>query len=300
MTSGAYRHLGCGNGFSLLELLIAMAVSGLVTGAIFVVHSHQQKAYASHDLVASMQQNLRTALFHMERDLRMAGYNPTEKALDAGFSAISGNASGDSVSFSMDDNNDANNRVPDGDTEDPNEKVRYALGDDDGDGDLDLERNGWLVAENIEALGLAYAYDNDGDGQLDWVDKNGNGLLDPGEIIWAVDSDRDNQLDADLDANGDGSIDEEDDAHDGHADGRIAGRALPAGAVVPMDRIRAVRIWLLARTGRPVPGYHDASGTPGRRAYILGPRVIRPSATSAAGHMRRLAVTTVSCRNLGN
>jgi len=299
MTRAFHPHLACTKGFSLLELLIAMAVSGLVTGAIFLFHSHQQKAYAAHELVASMQQNLRIALFHLERDLRMAGYNPTEKAVDAGFLSVSGNAAGDAVSFSMDDNNDANGRVPDGDTEDANEKIRYALADDDGDGDLDLERNSWLLSENIEALGLAFAYDGDRDGQPDWIDRNGDGVPDPGEIIWAVDSDGDGRLDADLDADGDGAIDEKDDAHDGSADGIISGRALPGGVQVPMDRICAVRIWILARTARPVPGHADFSGGPGRPAYVAGRRVVRPSAGPAAGYMRRLAVTTVVCRNLG-
>lgn len=297
MTGGVCVRLGPSGGFSLLELLMAMAVSGLVTAAIVVVYTHQQKAYASHDLLASMQQNLRTALFHLERDLRMAGYNPTEKAADAGFVSISGNALGDAVSFSMDDNNNGNTRTPDGDTDDSNERIRYALGDDDGDGDPDLERNGWLVAENMEALGLAYACDADGDGRLDWVDKNQNGQPDPEETIWAVDSDADGLVDSDLDANGDGVIDEHDDAHDGRADGKISGRPLPDGVEVSMDRIRAVRIWLLARTSRPVQGPHGAGGTAGGPAYVVGSRVIRPSAGSGSGYARRLAVTTVICRN---
>ena len=48
----------------------------------------------------------------------------------------------------------------DGDTDDANENVTYALYDDGGDGDQDLGRNtgggSVLVAKNVEALTLAY------------------------------------------------------------------------------------------------------------------------------------------------
>jgi type II secretory pathway pseudopilin PulG len=290
-------------GFSLPDLLVAVAVAAIVTSAIFMAHRCQSRSYAAQERVAAMRQNMRTAVYHLEKDLRMAGYDPTGRAAGAGVLSVAGNRFGDSVAFSMDVNDDSGRARPDGDTDDANEEVRYSLNDDDGDGDLDLEKNGWLVAENVEALAFAYAYDDDGDGEAEWTDKNGNGRLDAGEIIWSVDSDGDNELDADLDANGDGTIDEEDDRADGEQDGHIAGVPLPGGARVGVKRIRAVRFWILVRAERATEGYLDTAGTSGGRPpYVAGRWVIRPSRLPGAAdnrYMRRMATGTVACRNLG-
>ncbi|MBW1819763.1 MAG: prepilin-type N-terminal cleavage/methylation domain-containing protein [Deltaproteobacteria bacterium] len=288
------------SGFTLLELLVAMVIGGFVVGAVFLTHHTQRKTYAAQEQIAAMQQNLRVALFHLERDLRMAGYNPTGRAMGAGFQSISSN----SISIAMDIVGNSRHSRPDGHTDDPNERICYALDDNDKDGDLDLEKNDWLAVENVEALSFAYAFDNDGDGRLDWRDKDGNGRFDPGEIMWAIDADGNDMLDRDLDTNGDGTIDAEDDAADGREDGLIQGSQLPGGVEVGLDRIRAVRIWLLVRTGRPVEGYTDTSALSGSGAgYVVGNRVIRPStepgARFNAHHMRRLATSMVICRNLG-
>jgi len=58
---------------------------------------------------------------------------------------------------------------------------------------------------------------------------------------------------------------------------------------VAMSRIRAVRIWILARTRVPRPGYTDNS------TYKVGRRVI----TASDNFRRRLLTTTVKCRNMG-
>ena len=289
----------------LCILHLSALLAGIVTGAVFMAHRCQARSYAAQEQTAAVQQNLRTAVYHLEKDLRMAGYNPTGRAAGTGFLSVAGNRFGDSVTFAMDITDDVGRGLPDGDTDDANERVRYGLNDDDGDGDPDLEKNGWLVAENVEALGFAYAFDVDGDGELDWRDKNGNGLLDPGEIIWAVDVDGDNRLDTDLDTNGDGMIDENDLlADDGHGTGQLAGVPLPQGATVGLNRIRAVRYWLLVRAERPEEGYVDRAGSMGGPApYVVGRWVIRPSRQAGAAadsrYMRRLAGGTVVCRNLG-
>jgi hypothetical protein len=103
----------------------------------------------------------------------------------------------------------------------------------------ELQRNGQIVAYDIEAAGFAYAFDDDDDGVLD---QSGGG-----NIIWAVDSNLgDDKLDNLLDTNDDGIIDEND----------TEGGANMAGQV-DIDRIRAVRIWLLARTRQPIKGHTD-------------------------------------------
>ncbi|MBE7414033.1 MAG: prepilin-type N-terminal cleavage/methylation domain-containing protein [Deltaproteobacteria bacterium] len=82
-------------GFTLVELIIAMGILGLVTAAIFSVYNTQRKvAYIETD-VADVQQNLRLAVHSMLKDLRMAGFmvpdgqDPIESAMDGAGPAAS-------------------------------------------------------------------------------------------------------------------------------------------------------------------------------------------------------------------
>ncbi|MEJ2200712.1 MAG: prepilin-type N-terminal cleavage/methylation domain-containing protein [Desulfuromonadaceae bacterium] len=60
-------------GFTLLELLIVLAISSVVLSAILQVFSKSQQVYNVQEDVAAMQQNVRTAKMYLERDIRMAG-----------------------------------------------------------------------------------------------------------------------------------------------------------------------------------------------------------------------------------
>ena len=48
------------SGFSLVELLVAMAITGVVMTAVFKIYTTQQDSYLLQEQVAEMQQNLRT------------------------------------------------------------------------------------------------------------------------------------------------------------------------------------------------------------------------------------------------
>jgi len=133
------------HGFTLIELLVVMVISGVVMAGIYSVYYSQQKSYLVQDEVAGMQQNLRTALFHLSRDIRMAGCDPSGNA-NAGFTA----ATATSVSFTEDIRGKDADDPPDGDTGDTNESVTYSLG---GGG---LQRNGTVIADNIDALNFVY------------------------------------------------------------------------------------------------------------------------------------------------
>ena len=78
------------NGFSLVELLIAMAISLVVLGAMYSVFTIQNKTFGKQEQIVEMQQNARAAMDMMSREIRMAGYNPTEAS---NFSGVTVNAS---------------------------------------------------------------------------------------------------------------------------------------------------------------------------------------------------------------
>jgi type IV pilus assembly protein PilW len=63
--------------FTLIELLIAMLISGFVMAAIYTAYVSQNNIYHEQETVANMQQNIRAAISLMARDIRLAGYDPT-------------------------------------------------------------------------------------------------------------------------------------------------------------------------------------------------------------------------------
>ena len=139
------------NGFTLTEILIALAIAGVVMAGVYSAYYSQQKSYVTQEQVVAMQQNLRAAMYYMEREIRMAGCDPTEDA-GAGIQTAGSN----SIRFTLDITDDAGIGDFDGDTLDANEDITYSLDDNDGDGDNDLERNNNLIAENVDALDFVY------------------------------------------------------------------------------------------------------------------------------------------------
>jgi type IV pilus assembly protein PilW len=140
------------SGVTLTELLIALALTGIVAGAIYNIFISQGKAYTIQSEVAEMQRNLRAGIFMMEREIRMVGYDPTRAADAQILTAAPGQ-----LEFTADLNDD-------GVTDDPNEHMIYTLYDTDADGTNDaLGRNDvnsgagtQLLAENIDQLNYVY------------------------------------------------------------------------------------------------------------------------------------------------
>jgi type IV pilus assembly protein PilW len=247
-------------GYSLVELLVAMAITLVVMAGVYKVYVTQQDSYLLQEQVAEMQQNARTAKYIMTREIRMAGYNPTRLASTGFVSAHS-----DSIRFTMDLIGE------DGTITVPGDDITYSVSAadqlmrDEGSGNQ-------AVVENVEAIGFAYAFDADDDGN---IDTSGGG-----NIIWAIDSDQTDgidQLDKYLDTNDDGIISVSDDPNGDDL-------ATP----VPIDRIRAVRIWILTRTGNEQRDYSDTA------TYVLANQRI----TTNDRNRRQLVTTTVKCRNM--
>ena len=136
-------------GFTIIELLVGMAVSLLALTAIYSTFQAQHKSYLMQQEVAAMQQNLRAAMFYMQREIRMAGCDPLGTA-GAGIIA----ASDSSINFSEDVRGDNVGDPPDGNLNDPNENITYSL----SGGNLVRNTGGgnWIAAENIDALNFVY------------------------------------------------------------------------------------------------------------------------------------------------
>lgn len=65
-------------GFSLIELMIALAISAIVFAAVYASYTTQQKSQVVQDQVVEMQQNIRAAMLMMTRDIREAGCDPKQ------------------------------------------------------------------------------------------------------------------------------------------------------------------------------------------------------------------------------
>lgn len=278
-------------GFTLVELLIALAIGLIVMGSIYSVCITQQQSYRRQQLNMEIRQNLRSAMIILEQEIRLAGYDPQESGI---FGIVdirrydlveSGevNPAGQPALFytlDMDENGALDNRNGSRNREHPNFRIRH-------DQNLDRRYLAWDVgggrqplSENINAVGFAYAVDADRDGRLDlWKDGH--------HIIWAVDTDNDNLLDARLDTNNDGRIDENDDSNaDGTIDAADGGLLDPP---IKVDRIGAVRIWLLAVSSYSLRGHHHSG------KLVVGDRLI---SADTDGRVYKVLESTVYCRNL--
>jgi type IV pilus assembly protein PilW len=153
-------------GYTIVELLVAIAISGIFMGAIYSAYTSQQRATLGQEQVSTMQRNLRSAMYFVEKEIRMAGCDPTGKA-----SALIKTAQNNGIRFTSDITDDTGSGNPDGDTADAGENIGYYLNGSDlfrdltDDGD---DTNGNRIAENIDALNFVY------------LDADGNNLADDG------------------------------------------------------------------------------------------------------------------------
>jgi type IV pilus assembly protein PilW len=258
--------------------MIVVALSGIVIAAVYSTYIAQQRTYIAQDQVVEMQQNIRAALDLMEREIRMAGYDSTKTANASITVARAGQ-----MSLTLDNNDD-------GDTLDASEIIDYGFSPvvnsdanrdglpDVAGGVLSLGRQlgnagGYQpVADNINAIGFAYAYDSDSNGQ---VEVNAIST----QISWAIPDGAGGWID--LDTDNDGDIDEND-----AAPANVTGVA----DATQLGDIRAVQIWILARAGREDPDYVNPN------SYKVGANVI-PAAND--NFRRRLLSVNVKCRNMG-
>ncbi len=244
----------------MLELLISLAIVGVLLSSIYAAFRSQLMGYTTHQAVVKMQQNLRAGMFRLKRDIQMAGSDPGLTA-NAGIKI----ATADKISFTADitggehdgkDNDgdgfqdEGHDRVDndkdgfidepdeaewyDGDTDDPHERIVFDLKNNK------LRRNRQPVSLNIDALNFVY------------LDENGNLLDDDGT----------------------GSV------------------------TTSLSKIRSVQITMIARSGSTVPvlfmPVHD-----NQIYYNQQGRAILDRKAEPDGFLRRMLSCEIKCRNLG-
>src|SRR5438093_79666 len=76
-TMMAYRR-NTRNGFTVIEVMIAMAISSVLVATVYQTFLSQLRSYTMQSETAAMEQNLRGSLYLLTRELRSAGYHPTQ------------------------------------------------------------------------------------------------------------------------------------------------------------------------------------------------------------------------------
>jgi type IV pilus assembly protein PilW len=163
------------NGFTLIEIMIAMALSGIVSAMIYKTYISQQKTYIAQKQIANIQQNLRSCTYLLEEEIKRTGFNPRGCANPSILIADKSQ-----FQFQADINENGNdftkNPIPPNPAAsgiDPNEQIRYSLNNDkDKNGIADkfpcaLGRSTWNgglmpMADNIEVLNFVYLDENGG------------------------------------------------------------------------------------------------------------------------------------------
>jgi len=74
-------------GLTLIELLVAFAITGLLVAGLYRTLTGQQKTYVIQEQVVDMQQNVRAAINRMMTEIRMAGFGNVSMVLPVTYTA---------------------------------------------------------------------------------------------------------------------------------------------------------------------------------------------------------------------
>ena len=256
------------SGFTLIEIMIAMAIGTIIIGAAIGAFFSLQKASSSIDQRSTTAVTARGAIYVIEENIRLLGFNP-EQNLSTGNIMDNGCALNGLLRFNRSNLEDpANNPV---------DTVSIGLNsteDSDRDGFADNGATslviGGNIADDIAVLKFAYAFDSNRDGNVE-LSSNGN-------IRWAIDSNGDEKFDTELDTNDDGKIDIND---------TVGGSSM---SPVDIEHLRAVKVWLVVRSKYPIKGHTEP------RTFVVGDQRYTPN----DNYGYSLLTTTIRCRNMFN
>ena len=149
------------SGFSLIELMISVGISGFLLLVIMVMFNSTSRSRMLQTSLSGLNESGRFAISIMGRDLRMAGYRNSDwlaGAVDDAIVAVNGapEDGGDSITIQYEAAKDCNyvNTVGGIATN------AYALNMDD----FTLECNGQPIVSGIEQMQIYFGEDTDGDG----------------------------------------------------------------------------------------------------------------------------------------
>lgn len=66
-------------GFTLVEMMVALAVGSMVMAVIYSVNAGLLRTYTTQNVVADIQQTVRAGVDFLAQDIMMAGYDPLDK-----------------------------------------------------------------------------------------------------------------------------------------------------------------------------------------------------------------------------
>ena len=61
-------------GFSLVELMVTMAIATILLAGIYAAYQAQLRSHVTQQVVVDIQQNLRSSMHYLQRSIRMAGF----------------------------------------------------------------------------------------------------------------------------------------------------------------------------------------------------------------------------------
>ena len=143
-----YKQKRCQAGYTLVELMVAVALTGIVTMSIYKSYISVSTGYDVQDQVVEVQQNARVAMGRMVREIRMAGCDPSLSDFPTFLTLNSAE-----IGFSMD-------IVGDGDVNDVGENITYKLLNNEL---LRTDAAGGgarSIIKNVEALNFIYYDEN--------------------------------------------------------------------------------------------------------------------------------------------
>ncbi|SDE57797.1 PilW family protein [Desulfuromonas thiophila] len=275
------------HGFTLLELLIAIFIFGILGTAITNMYIKNTRIHTAQTQVVNTQMNLRAIADYLAMEIRMAGFHnqmPPAEALASG-TPVPGmtTATESQFRFTMHDEAAGNLRDLDIRLRPADDANNDGIADT-GNANLCIQFSGaggyQTIAEDIQAIAFAYGYDANGNGAVD-VYTTTTGTT---EIIWAIPDPAGSGNWMRLDANGDGLINTDDDTD---SDGTI--NLVNTGTAVDVDDIRAVRLTLLGTSDYPDQEFTNAT------AYCVGRHIIAPNDNIR----RRILTAIIQCRNMG-
>ncbi|UCE54272.1 MAG: prepilin-type N-terminal cleavage/methylation domain-containing protein [Desulfobacterales bacterium] len=151
------------NGFTLVELMVTMVVAAILLAGIYAAYQAQLRTHVTQQAVVDIQQNLRGAMYFMQRSIRMAGFGDGAGFVadfatdyDDDFGETSGAITGaNSIAFTIDNDDDGVIDIND------SELIAYRLNNNNlevwrEDPDTAGDWNWEPIAQNIASLNFVY------------------------------------------------------------------------------------------------------------------------------------------------